>query len=119
MSELCFINCNSIFQVYIDYINNKSLHFGKNSNYEKLKGSYFEQENVLEDGFIYKSIIYKIQYEPDDIYNETDGNAGRCWSAQIIDGEDNNLVLYYFRNFYELEIYFKKKGYIFVKNDIY
>ena len=118
MSESYIKNSKSFFQVYIDYNYNKSLHFGKNSNYEKLEGSYFEQENVLEDGFIYKSIIHKMNYEPDKIYKETDGYAGRCWSSQIIDGEDGNLVLYYFRNFYELEIYFKKKGYIFVKNEI-
>ena len=53
--------------IYVPANKIHKLHFGSQSNYEKLRGSYFEEEHYDEDCFIYKSIIVSIIYKPDII----------------------------------------------------
>ena len=89
------------------------LHFGSESNYELLNGSYFEQNELSRENIIEKAIIKNITYEPDETYIESDGYTGRCWCATII---DNGLVKYSFRNFSDIVKIYEKKGYKFVKS---
>jgi len=102
----------SFYQVNI--YNSNELHFGKESNYEYLNGSYFEQLESMKEDIIEKAIIKNIYYLPDDIYINSDGNAGRCWRAIII---DNGIKNYYFRNFSHLIHLYEKKGYQFVNSN--
>ena len=97
--------------VNISYTN--ELHLGIDSNYDKLNDCYFEQVESLQENIIEKAIIKHIIYQPDIIYNESDGMAGRCWFATII---DNGIINYYFRNFSHLVKMYEEKGYKFVKS---
>jgi hypothetical protein len=98
--------------IYLKNHSKGSFHFIYPNQYDKFIGCHFEEnKNIEENNFIHKAIIKSIYFKPDSIYLETDGNAGTCWCAQII---DNFLINYYFRNFENLVENYKKKGYIFI-----
>lgn len=101
----------SYYQVNINYTN--ELHFGRESNYEIYISNYFEQIELSEENIIEKAIIKDIVYEPDIIYIASDGHAGRCWYAEII---DNGIIKYSFRNFSDIVKMYEKKGYKFVNS---
>ena len=98
-------------QVNINYTN--ELHFGRESNYEIYISNYFEQIELSQENIIEKAIIKDIVYEPDIIYIASDGHAGRCWYAEII---DNGIIKYSFRNFSDIVKMYEKKGYKFVNS---
>ena len=104
------------------------LHFGSQSNYEKLCGSYFEEEINDEDVIMNKSIIVSVIYKPDIVYENSDGYGGRCWVAEIIDSKEDGKNIYYFRNFIDLVKMYEEKGYkfilhtgnmFFIRNDLF
>ena len=92
------------------------LHFGSQSNYEKLCGSYFEEEINDEEAIMNKSIIVSVIYKPDIVYENSDGYGGRCWVAEIIDSKEDGKNIYYFRNFIDLVKMYEEKGYKFIEN---
>ncbi len=93
----------------------KGLHFGDSSDYKKLKGKWFEQKEFNTDNFMYKALIMDIKYNPEDLYYTTDGYAGRCWSAEILETENGDIIIYNFRNFGDLVEEFEKRGYKFIE----
>jgi hypothetical protein len=91
-----------------------SLPFSLPSNYKNLRWCWFEEKYFDKNNYIHKSIILEINYNPDKIYNTTDGYYGRCWTAVILSAEDGTQKTYNFRNFADLVELFEKNGYIFV-----
>ena len=87
-------------------------HFGAMIDLSKYAGSYFENNNADESNIIYKAIIISISYKPDEIYNTTDGYAGKCWSAIIHDSRMIDDIYEYklnFRNFSDLVTHFESQ----------
>ena len=85
-------------------------HFGASIDLSKYSGSYFENNNTDELNTIDKAIIISISYNPDEIYNTTDGYTGNCWSAIIHDARLIDNVHRYklnFRNFSDLITHFE------------
>jgi len=97
--------------IYIQSAPQSGLHFGRNANYEKLVGSYFEEKESSEPNFINKALIHEITYSSDALYSESDGNAGTCWIASVI---DEGYTHYHFRNFEDLVHLYDQKGYKYV-----
>ena len=97
-------------------INLKSVgkyHFGKMIDLEKYVGSYFESISVEEPNIINKAIIHSIKYNTDEIYNRTDGYAGRCWTVTMYDSRLINGEYTYhlnFRNFVDLVTHYESEG---------
>lgn len=87
-------------------------HFGRIVDLNKYSGSYFECNKVDEFGFIYKAVIFCITYNPDNVYNRTDGYFGNCWTALIHDsryiGYDYEYSLN-FRNFSDLVSHYESQ----------
>jgi hypothetical protein len=102
--------------VYVPTNKTPELNFGSKSNYEKLRGSYFEEEHYDNEDIMYKSIIISVIYKPDIIYSSTDGYGGRCWVAEIIDSKEDEKNIYHFRNFIDLVKIYEEKGYKFIEN---
>lgn len=93
--------------------------WGLKRNLDSLISKWFEQIEVNESNFIHKAIIMGIKFDPEEIYCSTDGIAGVCWLADILDsGDDENIKKYHFRNFIDLIEFFKKKGYKFVDEEV-
>ena len=97
-------------------------HFGAMIDLSKYSGSYFEYKTD-ESNIINKAIIISLIYKPDYIYNNTDGYAGNCWTAVILDSRLIDVINVYklnFRNFSDLVKHFESQDMIFVdKNNIY
>lgn len=93
------------------------LHWGSESGYERFSGnSYFigccdESEKNL----LYKYIVMKVEYKPDELYRCVDGNAGRCWIVTINDNENGKIIKYYIRNWIDIVEHFKEKGLEFIE----
>ena len=105
--ETTTINISSLKENY---------HFGSQSNYQKLNGSYFEKKDSVEENYTNKAIILSMDYDPDIFYSESDGYNGNCWLAKIIDSEEG-FIYYRFRDFGDFVKFYDKKGYQFVKNN--
>ena len=103
--------------IYVPTYKTPGLHFGSQSKFERLVGSYFEEENFGDDNCMYKSIITSIIYKPDIIYSSTDGYGGRCWIADIVESKETEKNLYHFRNFSDLVKLFQEKGYNFIEKE--
>jgi len=98
--------------IYVKAINLKgTLHCGKEANYDKLAGDYFEEKESSEQNIIDKALIHEIKYSPDMLYSSVDGYAGTCWQAIVI---DNDYIFYHFRNFEDLVHLYDQKGYKYV-----
>jgi hypothetical protein len=93
-------------------------HFGLDQKLDIFENCYFEEKESSENNIINKVIILKIEYEPDALYLETDGNAGKCWISTMIDSrleyDVDPVRKYYFRNFKDLVIYYVSQGLKFV-----
>ena len=46
--------------------------------------------------------IANVEYAPDDLYDSTDGVAGRCWIVTGQDDENQKTVKYYIRNWIDI-----------------
>ena len=92
------------------------LHYGSESCYERFSGnSYFITcSDECEINLIYKYIVMKVEYKPDEIYSQVDGNAGRCWIVTINDNENGKIIKYYIRNWIDIVEHFKEKGLEFI-----
>jgi hypothetical protein len=101
--------------VYVPTYKAPGLHFGYQSKFERLVGSYFEEQNYDDENIMYKSIIVSVIYKPDVIYGNTDGYGGRCWVAEIIDSKEDGKNIYHFRNFVDLVKMYEEKGYKFIE----
>jgi hypothetical protein len=97
--------------IYLQSAPQSGLHFGRNANYQSFIGGYFEEKEGSEPNIIYKAIIPEILYSPDTLYIDTDGNAGTCWIALVI---DEGYTHYHFRNFEDLVHLYDQKGYKYV-----
>ena len=76
-----------------------------------------EEIKPVNPQLINKAIIISIEYNPDELYNKTDGYAGNCWSANIMDSREINgsiIITYNFRNFRDLVAHYEKEGFKFV-----
>ena len=62
--------------------------------------------------------IANVEYAPDDLYDSTDGVAGRCWivTATAQEGENQKTVKYYIRNWIDIVHHFETNGYVFFAN---
>jgi hypothetical protein len=93
-------------------------HFGNKPNLNLFKNSYFEETEISETNIINKVIILNIEHESDKLYSETDGNAGNCWIATMVDSrmeyDLSPVKKIYFRNFKDLVIYYKNQGLQFI-----
>lgn len=91
------------------------LHFGEMSDLKIFENCYFEETNP-ESEFIHKAIIFKIDYNPDEIYSKNDGYAGNCWTARVEDYRttDDTSFIFNFRNFDDLVVHYEKEGLKFV-----
>lgn len=49
-----------------------------------------------------KHIITSVKYEPDSVYNMTDGHAGKCWKVGVYDAETETFSNYAIRNWCDL-----------------
>ena len=90
-------------------------HFGYMDDVKKFIENYFEEINPTTN-IINKAFIISIEYNPNEIYNKTDGHAGHCWTAQISDSREINggsLITYNFRNFRDLVAHYEKEGFKF------
>lgn len=91
-------------------------HFGAISQLEPFINQHFEEINPTTN-IINKAIIISIEYKPHEIYNRTDGYAGNCWAANIMDSREINgvsFISYNFRNFRDLVAHYEKEGFKFV-----
>lgn len=91
-------------------------HFGSMFQLNGFINKHFEEINSTTNT-INKAIIIDIDYNPDEIYNKTDGYAGKCWTANISDSRLINgfpLITYNFRNFNDLLAHYEKEGFKFV-----
>lgn len=93
------------------------LHYGSESCYERFSGnSYFiASSDECEINLIYKYIVMKVEYTPDELYRHVDGNVGRCWIVTINDNENEEIIKYYIRNWVDIVEYFKEKGLEFIE----
>lgn len=88
-------------------------HFGALIDLKPLIQSHFEDKEADENGFINKAIINTIEYKPDEIYCNTDGYAGNCWTAIIHDSRLIDGICFYkfnFRNFGDLVAYYEEQN---------
>lgn len=88
-------------------------HFGAMHQLKPFINQHFEEINS-KTNIINKAIILNIEYKPDELYNKTDGYAGNCWSATIMDSRlinDSSSVIYNFRNFRDLVTHYEKEGF--------
>jgi hypothetical protein len=87
------------------------LHFGSQSNYYYLIGTYFFKNNNT-------ATIYDINYCPTDLYNTTDGIAGKCWNIKLYENNPHNNTIinriYLIRDFEDLITIYKKRNYSFI-----
>jgi hypothetical protein len=82
------------------------LHYGSTAGFERfVNTSYFIQKEHSD-----KHIILDVKYSPDNVYNFTDGNAGRCWVVKIKDNQTNNICIYSIRNWNDLVDYYEVNG---------
>lgn len=91
-------------------------HFGAMYQLKPFINQHFEEKNSTTN-IINKAIILTIEYKPDEVYKTTDGYAGNCWSATIMDSReinDNSIIIYNFRNFRDLVAHYEKEGFKFV-----
>jgi hypothetical protein len=100
--------------IYISSYSMRGSHFGLSANYQIYKGTKFEEKEPDSQGLIHISLITSINYSPDTIYCDTDGNAGTCWVARIIDAHEG-INYYHFRNLEDLVKNYEAKGYKFVE----
>jgi len=75
------------------------LHYGSEAKYERFVNSYFSSISV--NGFVAKHNIISVKYNPDSLYINVDGMAGKCWLVAIID-EFNHKKTYYIRNWRDI-----------------
>jgi hypothetical protein len=102
--------------ISIPSIKTTGLHLGSQSGYERLELSYFEKDDSNNHNIIDKSIIISLTYEPDSTYNNTNGYAGTCWVAEMLDSnETTGYIFYCFRNFEDLVEFYREKGYKFIE----
>ena len=88
-------------------------HFGSESKYDRFSGSTYFIRNDNEQ-IIYKYIVMKVVYKPDELYNRVDGNAGRCWIVTINDNENGKIIKYYIRNWIDIVEHYREKGLEFI-----
>jgi hypothetical protein len=91
-------------------------HFGYMDDVKKFIENYFEEINSTTN-IINKAIILSIEYKSNEIYNRTDGYAGNCWIANILDSRQINgisFITYSFRNFRDLVAHYEKEGFKFI-----
>ena len=88
-----------------------TLHLGYNTKYLEYEKSisYFierahadESDNPNEK----KHVITNVKYKPDNVYNMTDGHAGKCWIVIIYDAEKKTFSNYYIRNWCDLTFHY-------------
>lgn len=93
-----------------------TLHWGSCSNYRRFCGACFTKYRgpILEE----KLIVETVEYQPDKIYNLTDGMAGRCWIVEVRKLEYVTASKYYIRNWVDIVNLFDQLGYKFVCNTI-
>ena len=93
------------------------LHCGSEAGYERFSGnSYFIAcSDDCEKNLLYKYIVMKVVYTPDELYRYVDGNAGRCWIVTINDNENGKIIKYYIRNWIDIVEHFKEKGLEFIE----
>jgi len=91
-------------------------HFGVESKYDRFSGnSYFITcSDDSEKNLLYKYIVMKVEYKPDELYRHVDGNAGRCWIVTINDNENGKIIKYYIRNWIDIVEHYRDKGLEFI-----
>jgi len=97
----------------INLPSNEGHHFGKMYHIKPFIDHHFEEKNS-DTNIINKAFILNIEYNPDKIYLSTDGYAGNCWTATVLDSIQECEIIYNFRNFRDLVIYYEKQGLKFV-----
>ena len=105
----------SVFVSLPSCTNTNSLHFGSQSNYQRFRFSYFNEETKSN-----KHIITDIKYHPDDLYSTYDGMTGNCWLVEVNDSVNEIINTYYIRNWSDIVHFYKEKKFNFVNlgNDI-
>ena len=100
----------------INLQSNAKYHFGAAHSIKSFEGCWFEEiEPDVNNKFINKVVIIETKYEPNEVYNRTDGYAGNCWEAILTDSCNDNVITFRFRDFVDLIIYYEKLGFKFVK----
>ena len=75
-------------------------HYGFAAKYStNMIGAYFLSNSSLSPVRIN---ITNVEYAPDDLYDSTDGVAGRCWIVIGQDSENQKTVKYYIRNWIDI-----------------
>ena len=95
-------------------------HYGFAAHYERMIGAYFLLCNKTNENSSSPSPvrinISDVEYAPDDLYDSTDGVAGRCWIVTGQDSENQKTVKYYIRNWIDIVHHFEPNGYVFFAN---
>lgn len=92
-------------------------HYVSINNTNPFLHHYFEEIGPEK---INKAIVLNIEYNPNELYNKTDGYAGNCWTATIDDSREinnNRIISYNFRNFRDLVAYYEEKGFALLQNN--
>lgn len=97
----------------INLQSNGGYHFRKIHHLKPFIGHHFEEKNS-ETNIINKAVILNIECNPDKMYLSSDGYAGNCWTATVLDSIQECQILYNFRNFRDLVMYYEKQGFKFV-----
>lgn len=88
-----------------------TLHYGSAAKYEDHSkcGSYFierpsadESENQNNK----KHVITSVKYQPDSVYNMTDGHAGKSWKIDVYNAETETFSTYAIRNWSDLTYHY-------------
>ena len=91
-------------------------HYGFAAKYStNMIGAYFLLCNKTNENSSSQSPvridITDVEYAPDDLYDSTDGVAGRCWIVTGQDIENQKTVKYYIRNWIDIVRHFEPNGY--------
>jgi len=84
-----------------------TLHFGssaKLANYATTCSYFIERAHAdeSENPSNKKHVITSVKYQPDSVYNMTDGHAGKCWKVGVYDAETETFSNYAIRNWCDL-----------------